>query len=240
MGQKVNPVGLRLGIIRGWDSKWFSKRNYAEWLHEDLGIKKLVNNKLRHAGVSRIEIERTTDKIKVIINTSKPGIVIGRKGSGIEELRKELEKEFHKNIALNVHEVRKPELEARLVAQNIVEQLEKRVAFRRAMKQAIARTMKAGAKGIKVACSGRLAGAEIARSEQSFEGKVPLHTLRADIDYTIEEAYTNYGRIGVKVWIYRGDVLPIRGDKDAKKMHEANTMEFVENVGGVSGEEVVV
>lgn len=207
MGQKINPVGFRVGVIRGWDSRWFSKRNYAEWLHEDLKIRELINKQLKRAGIARVEIERTADKIKVIINTSKPGIVIGRKGVGIEDLRKTLEKEIKKPVNVNVQEVKRPELNARLVAQNVVEQLEKRVAFRRAIKLAVARSMKAGAKGIKIQCSGRLAGAEIARSEHIFEGKVPLHTLRADIDYSLEEAYTTYGRIGVKVWVYRGDVL---------------------------------
>jgi len=207
VGQKVSPIGLRIGIIRGWDSRWFQEKHYTEWLHEDLKIRAFLKKEMRNSAISRIEIERA-DKINVTINTAKPGIVIGKKGTGIEEIRKKLEKLTGKSVKVNVQEVKQPELDAQLVAENITEQLEKRVAFRRAMKQAVARSMRAGAKGIKIECSGRLAGAEIARSERTFEGKVPLHTLRADIDYAMHEAYTTYGRIGVKVWIYRGDILP--------------------------------
>jgi len=208
MGQKIHPIGLRLKITRGWDSRWFQDKKYTEWLHEDFQIRKFITKYLKNAGVSKIEIERA-DRVDVIINTAKPGLVIGKKGSGIEELRRRLNNLIKKPVKVTVLEIKTPELDAALVADNIVEQLEKRVAFRRAMKQAVGRTMKAGAKGIKVQCSGRLAGAEIARSERTFEGKVPLHTLRADIDYAIKEAFTTYGQIGVKVWIYRGDILPM-------------------------------
>lgn len=208
MGQKIHPIGLRLKITRGWDSRWFQDKKYTEWLHEDYKIRKFITKYLKNAGVSKIEIERA-DRVDVIINTAKPGLVIGKKGAGIEELRKRLNNLIKKPVKVTVLEIKTPELDAALVADNIVEQLEKRVAFRRAMKQAVGRTMKAGAKGIKVQCSGRLAGAEIARSERTFEGKVPLHTLRADIDYAIKEAFTTYGQIGVKVWIYRGDILPM-------------------------------
>jgi len=208
MGQKIHPVGLRLKITRGWDSRWFQDKKYTEWLHEDFHIRKFIKKYLKNAGISKIEIERA-DRVDVIINTAKPGLVIGKKGAGIEELRKRLTNLIKKPVKVTVLEIKTPELDAALVADNIVEQLEKRVAFRRAMKQAVGRTMKAGAKGIKVQCSGRLAGAEIARSERTFEGKVPLHTLRADIDYAIKEAFTTYGQIGVKVWIYRGDILPM-------------------------------
>lgn len=213
MGQKIHPVGLRLKITRGWDSRWFHDKKYAEWLHEDMKIRNFIRGKLRSAGISRIEIERA-DRVNVIINTAKPGLVIGRKGMGIEELKKNLVALIKKDVKVTVQEIKNPELDAALVADNIVEQLEKRVAFRRAMKQAVGRTMKAGARGIRVECSGRLAGAEIARSERNFEGKVPLHTLRADIDYALKEAFTTYGQIGVKVWIYRTDILPRpRGEK---------------------------
>lgn len=213
MGQKIHPVGLRLKITRSWDSRWFQDRKYAEWLHEDLKIRDFIKDKLKNAGISRVEIERA-DRVNVIINTAKPGLVIGKKGLGIEDLRKSLSKQIGRDVKVTIQENKNPELDASLVAENIVEQLEKRVAFRRAMKQAVNRTMKAGARGIKVECSGRLAGAEIARSERAFEGKVPLHTLRADIDYAIKEAFTTYGRIGVKVWIYRNDVLPVsKGEK---------------------------
>lgn len=207
MGQKIHPIGLRIGIIRGWESRWFQKKHYVEWLHEDVMIRNFIRKTMRNAGISRIEIERA-DKVNVTIQTAKPGIVIGKRGAGIEDLRKKLIALTGKEVKVNVQEVKQPELDARLVAENIVEQLEKRVAFRRAMKQAVGRSIRAGAKGIKIQCGGRLGGAEIARSERTFEGKVPLHTLRADIDYAMVEAYTTYGRIGVKVWIYRGDILP--------------------------------
>jgi small subunit ribosomal protein S3 len=214
MGQKIHPVGMRLGITRTWDSRWFEKKHYIDWLHEDVAVRKFFNKWMRSAAISKIEIERRANQARVIVNTAKPGIIIGKRGIGIEEIRKNLEKLTGKNVAVNVMEIKHPELDARLVGQNIVDQLEKRIAFRRAMKQAIMRTMKAGARGVKVQVSGRLGGAEIARTERNADGKVPLHTLRADIDYANVEAFTTFGRIGVKVWIYRGEVLPdqARGD----------------------------
>jgi small subunit ribosomal protein S3 len=214
MGQKIHPVGMRLGITRTWDSRWFEKKHYVDWLHEDAAIRKSFNRWMRSASISKIEIERRANQARVIVNTAKPGIIIGKRGVGIDDIRKNLEALTGKSIAVNVMEIQHPELDARLVAQNIVDQLEKRIAFRRAMKQAIMRTMRAGARGIKVQVSGRLGGAEIARTEHNADGKVPLHTLRADIDYAQVEAFTTFGRIGVKVWIYRGEVLPDqpRGD----------------------------
>jgi len=208
MGQKIHPVGLRLGITRTWDSRWFEKKHYQDWLHEDVAIRKYFTRWMRPAAISRIEIERRANQARVIINTGKPGIIIGKRGVGIEEIRKSLEKLTGKTVQVNVVEIKHVEIDARLVAQNIVDQLEKRIAFRRAMKQAIMRSMKAGARGIRVQVSGRLGGAEIARTERNADGKVPLHTLRADIDYAHVEAFTTFGRIGVKVWIYRGEVLP--------------------------------
>ncbi|MBV8171084.1 MAG: 30S ribosomal protein S3 [Candidatus Eremiobacteraeota bacterium] len=208
MGQKVNPIGLRLGIVRSWDSLWFEGKQYKDRLHEDLRIRQVIDELSRSAGVSRVQIERRANQVRVVINTAKPGIIIGKRGAGIEDLRKRLERVVGKPVNVNVIEIKHPELDAKLVANNIIDQLEKRIAFRRAMRQAIQRTMKAGARGIKVQCGGRLGGAEIARVERNFEGKVPLHTLRANIDYAQGEAYTTYGRIGVKVWIYLGEVLP--------------------------------
>jgi small subunit ribosomal protein S3 len=214
VGQKIHPVGMRLGITRTWDSRWFEKKHYVEWLHEDVAIRKSFNRWMRSASISKIEIERRANQARVIVNTAKPGIIIGKRGVGIDEIRKTLEQLTGKSISVNVMEISHPELDARLVAQNIVDQLEKRIAFRRAMKQSIMRTMRAGARGVKVQVSGRLGGAEIARTEHNADGKVPLHTLRADIDYAQVEAFTTFGRIGVKVWIYRGEVLPDqpRGD----------------------------
>ena len=208
MGQKIHPVGLRLGITRTWDSRWFEKKNYRAWLHEDAAIRKYFGRMTRSAAISRVEIERRANQTRVIVHTAKPGIIIGKRGVGIDEIRKSLERLTKKTVQVNVGEIKHPELDARLVGQNIVDQLEKRIAFRRAMKQAIMRTMKAGARGIKVQVSGRLGGAEIARTERNFDGKVPLHTLRADIDYAHVEAFTTFGRIGVKVWVYKGEVLP--------------------------------
>ncbi len=208
MGQKVNPIGFRLGIVRTWDSLWFEGKQYKDRLHEDLRIREVIDALSRSAGVSRVIIERRANQVRVVINTAKPGIIIGKRGAGIEDLRKKLERVVGKPVNVNVIEIKHPELDAKLVANNIIDQLEKRIAFRRAMRQAIQRTMKAGARGIKVQCGGRLGGAEIARVERNFEGKVPLHTLRANIDYAQVEAYTTYGRIGVKVWIYMGEVLP--------------------------------
>lgn len=209
MGQKVNPKGLRIGIIRDWDSKWFAgKKKYQELLHEDIKIRRFIKKKLYAAGIPAVEIERAASRIKVSIHTAKPGIVIGRGGSEVENLRRELDHMTGKQVNVNIVEIKKPELHAQLVAENIASQLERRIAFRRAMKQAVGRSMRMGAQGIKVACSGRLAGAEIARAEWYAEGKVPLHTLRADVDYGFAEAMTTYGKIGVKVWIYRGEILP--------------------------------
>jgi small subunit ribosomal protein S3 len=216
MGQKIHPVGLRLGITRTWDSRWFEKKNYVAWLHEDVQIRKYFGRMTRAAAISRVEIERRANQARVIINTGKPGIIIGKRGVGIDEIRRNLETLTGKQVQVNVVEIKTIELDARLVGQNIVDQLEKRIAFRRAMKQAIMRTMKAGARGVKVQVSGRLGGAEIARTERNHDGKVPLHTLRADIDYAHVEAFTTFGRIGVKVWIYKGEVLPDqpRGERD--------------------------
>lgn len=209
MGQKVNPHGLRIGIIKDWDTKWYANdKNFSEFLVEDNKIRKFVKNKLYISGVSRIEIERAANKIKVNVHTAKPGIVIGKGGAGIEELRKEVEELTGKSVLINITEIKSPELDAQLVAENIASQLEKRISFRRAMRQAMSRAMKLGAKGIKTACSGRLGGAEIARSEHYHEGTIPLQTLRADIDYGFAEANTTYGKIGVKTWIYKGEVLP--------------------------------
>jgi len=216
MGQKIHPVGLRLGITRTWDSRWFEKKHYSEWLRGDASIRKYFTRWMRPAAISRIEIERRSNQVRVIINTGKPGIIIGKRGVGIEEIRKNLEQLTGKTVQVNVIEIRQIELDARLVAQNIVDQLEKRIAFRRAMKQAIMRSMKAGARGIKVQVSGRLGGNEIARSERNHDGKVPLHTLRADIDYAQVEAFTTFGRIGVKVWIYRGEILPEQSRGEAR------------------------
>jgi len=209
VGQKVHPKGLRIGIIRDWEGKWFAdKKNYATLLHEDIKIRKFIKRKLYAAGVSRIQIERAANRVKISIHTAKPGIVIGRGGAEVENLRKQLEKLTGRQVSVNIVEIKAPELDAQLVAENVAAQLEKRIAFRRAMKQVVSRSMKMGAKGIKIAVGGRLAGAEIARTEWYSEGKVPLHTLRADIDYGFAEANTTYGKIGIKVWIYRGEVLP--------------------------------
>ncbi len=208
MGQKVSPVGFRIGIIRDWDARWFASKNYKELLHEDLEVRNYLTKKLRDASLSRIEIERAANNLRINIHTAKPGMVIGRGGTGVEELRKQLEKMTEKKVHLNIIEIKKPELDAKLVADSVASQLERRIAFRRAMKQAVFRSMRNGAKGIKIACSGRLGGSEMARNESYHEGTVPLQTMRADIDYGFTEARTTYGRIGVKVWIYKGEILP--------------------------------
>ncbi len=215
MGQKVHPIGFRLGVIRTWDSKWFEERNYAQWLHEDIKIRAHVKKSLNHAGVSKVEIERAANKVKVNVHTARPGIVIGKRGAGIETVKKELQRFTKNEVFLNIVEVRKAEIDAQLVAENITTQLERRIAFRRAMKKAIQTAMKFGAKGIRVACSGRLGGAEMARYEWYREGRVPLHTLRADIDYGYAIARTTYGTIGCKVWVCRGEVLPTKGGSNA-------------------------
>jgi small subunit ribosomal protein S3 len=208
LGQKVHPTGFRLGIIRDWTSKWFAEGDeYSEWLHEDLHIKRFLREEIGHTGVSRIEIERMAKKVKITIYTAKPGIVIGKRGQGIERLKGELKEITDNEIFLNIQEVRKAELDATLVADNIATQLERRVSFRRAMKKAVQTAMKFGAQGIRVNCAGRLGGAEMSRREWYLEGRVPLHTLRADIDYGFSEAATTYGSIGVKVWIFKGEVL---------------------------------
>lgn len=210
MGQKIHPHGLRVGIIKDWDSKWYTKKDFADQLLEDYKLRKHIKNKLFTSGVSRIEIERAANRIRITINTAKPGMVIGRGGSGVDELKGEIEKMTGKQVSINVIEIKNPDMDAQLVAENIASQLERRISFRRAMKQAISRALKSGAKGIKTMVSGRLGGAEIARSEMYHEGTIPLQTLRADIDYGFAEAHTTYGRIGVKVWIYKGEVLPVK------------------------------
>ena len=218
MGQKVNPHGLRIGIIKDWDTKWYANdKNFSSYLVEDVQIRKFIKKKLYISGISRIEIDRAANKVKINVNTAKPGLVIGKGGQGIEELRKEIEKMTGKSVLINITEIKSPEMDAQLVAENIASQLEKRISFRRAMKQAMSRTMKLGAKGIKTACAGRLGGAEIARTEHYHEGTIPLQTLRADIDYGFAEADTTYGKIGVKVWIYKGEVLPaVKREKKAE------------------------
>jgi small subunit ribosomal protein S3 len=210
VGQKVSPVGLRIGVIRDWESKWYADKDFATLLHEDLKIRKYVKGRLKDAAVSTIEIERAANRVNVTIHTAKPGMVIGKGGAEVEVLRKTLTELTGKRVHININEVKRPDLDATLVAENIARQLENRISFRRAQKQSITRTLRAGAKGIKTLVSGRLGGADIARSEGYSEGTVPLHTLRADIDYGTAEAHTTYGRIGVKVWIYRGEVLPAK------------------------------
>lgn len=208
MGQKVNPVGFRLGVIRSWDSKWFEQKNYAKWLHQDIKLREYVKDKLNAAGISRVEIERAANKVKVSVHTARPGIVIGKRGAEIDKIKKDLQRFTENEVFLNVVEVRKAEVDAQLVAENIATQLQRRIAFRRAMKKAVQTSLKFGAKGIRVACAGRLGGAEMARYEWYREGRVPLHTLRADIDYGTATAKTTYGTIGVKCWIFKGEVLP--------------------------------
>ncbi|MDI1471445.1 MAG: 30S ribosomal protein S3 [Thermodesulfovibrio sp.] len=208
MGQKTNPIGNRLGIIRTWESRWFTKKGYSDRLIEDLNLRKMLKEKLFHAGISRIEIERVGEKIKIIVFSARPGIIIGKKGAEVEKLKKEIEEKTGKQVNIEIKEVRRPELDAQLVAENIALQIEKRVAYRRAMKRAVSSALRFGAKGIRVSCAGRLAGAEIARTEWYREGRVPLSTFRADIDYGFAEARTTYGVIGVKVWIFKGEVQP--------------------------------
>ena len=208
MGQKVNPHGIRLGIIKDWDARWYAGKDFADNLHEDIKIRRELKKQLQAAGVPRIETERSKNRLKLTIHTAKPGMVIGRGGSGIEQIKESLKKLTDKKVDINIAEIRQPDMDATLVAENIASQLERRIAFRRAMKQAVGRTMRLGAKGIKVAVGGRLGGAEIARKEFYREGSIPLHTLRADIDYGTAEAHTTYGRIGIKVWIFKGEILP--------------------------------
>ncbi len=215
MGQKVHPKGMRIGVIRDWDAKWYANKGFDKLLLEDHQLRKHVKERLYAAGISRVEIERAANRVKINVYTAKPGIVIGRGGTEVETLRKELEAISGKKVNINIVEVKRPELDAQLVAESVAASLEKRIAFRRAMKQTVTRTMRMGAKGIKIMCSGRLAGAEIARTGWYAEGSVPLHTLRADIDYGFAEANTTYGKIGIKVWIYRGEVLPQRARQAA-------------------------
>lgn len=208
MGQKVNPIGFRLGVIKTWDSKWYAEADYAKLLHEDLKIRAFLKKRLYSSGISKIEIERAANKTKINIHTARPGLIIGKKGSEVETIKKELSNLTSKEIYINIIEVRKPELDAQLVAENVALQLERRIAFRRAMKKSVTSALKFGAKGIRITCSGRLGGAEMSRTEWYREGRVPLHTLRADIDYGSAEAKTTYGLIGVKVLIFKGEVLP--------------------------------
>lgn len=211
MGQKVNPIGLRLGIVKTWESKWYAGKNYSDYILEDYNIRKFIKKKLYHAGISRIEIERSSKRVRLRIFTSRPGIVIGKKGAEISHLKKDLEKIIPHEVLIDIQEVRKPEIDAQLVAENIALQIVRRVAFRRAMKRGVSSAMRFGAKGVKIICSGRLGGAEMARTEWYKEGRVPLHTLRADIDYGFIEANTTYGIVGVKVFIFKGEIL----DKNA-------------------------
>ena len=213
MGQKVNPHGLRVGVIKDWDSKWYADAEFSDYLVEDYNIRKFLKKKLYSAGVSKIEIERASDRVKVIIYTAKPGVVIGKGGAEIEVTKKELAKLTDKKVMVDIKEIKRPDRDAQLVAENIAQQLENRVSFRRAMKSCMGRTMKSGAMGIKTCCSGRLGGADIARAEFYREGTIPLQTLRADIDYGFAEANTTYGKVGVKVWIYKGEILPTKGNQ---------------------------
>ena len=217
MGQKVNPHGLRVGVIKDWDSKWYAEDDFADNLVEDYNIREFLKKKLYSAGISRIETERTTDRLKAIIHTAKPGIVIGKGGAEIENLKKEVQKFTDKKLSIDIKEVKRPDKDAQLVAENIAQQLENRISFRRAMKSCMGRTMKAGAKGIKTACSGRLGGADMARTEFYSDGTIPLQTLRADINYGFAEANTTYGKVGVKVWIYEGEVLPTKAVKEGSE-----------------------
>ena len=208
MGRKVHPIGFRLGYIKDWQSKWFADRTYTDQLHEDFLLRRLIIKELANAGVARVEIERSANKVEVTVFTAKPGIVIGKRGAKVDELKADLEKRTGKKVKLNIQEIHQPELEAHLVAESIAEQINKRVSYKRAMKQAVQRAMRLGAQGVKIKCSGRLGGAEMARIANESDGRVPRHTLRADIDYATVHAHTTYGRIGVKVWIYKGEVFP--------------------------------
>ena len=207
MGQKVHPKGFRVGVLEGWESRWFAEKEYATLLHDDIRIREFIKKRLYHAGIAKIEVERAANKAKINIYTARPGIVIGKKGVEIEKLKAELAQRTDREVYLNIHEVRRPDLDAQLVSENVALQLERRVAFRRAMKESVTRAIRMGAQGVKVRCSGRLGGAEIARTEWYREGRVPLHTLRADISYGVAEARTTYGVIGVKAWIFRGEIL---------------------------------
>ncbi|MGI5879587.1 MAG: 30S ribosomal protein S3 [Syntrophomonadaceae bacterium] len=223
MGQKVHPKGFRIGIIRDWDSNWYADRDYSDLVHEDVKIRKYIKDRFYAAGIAKVEIQRTGTRMRVTVHTAKPGIVIGRGGTEVEVLKNELTKMTNKNVSINIQEIKKPELDAQIVAENVAQQLEKRISFRRAMKQTVQRSMRTGAVGIRIAISGRLGGAEIARTEWYSEGKVPLHTLRADIDYGFAEANTTYGKIGIKVWINRGEIMPeAKKRPDQKAVEEAD------------------
>lgn len=224
MGQKVHPTGFRLGYIKTWNSRWYAKKAYVEWLHEDLQIRKYIKKKLYQAGISRIDIERTgkDNTTRVLIHSAKPGLIIGKKGSEIEKLKLDLSKTIKSELSISIKEVKKPEIEAQLVAESIASQLEKRISFRRAMKKSVASALRFGALGIKICCAGRLGGAEIARTEWYREGRVPLQTIRADIDFGLAESYTTFGKIGIKVWVYLGDHLPGEGDVSPDKLSEKN------------------
>jgi small subunit ribosomal protein S3 len=235
LGQKVHPKGLRIGIIKGWDDKWFAKKGYAENIYQDYKIKQYIENRLKHAGISSIEIERIADRVRLTISCARPGIVIGRKGSEVTKLKEELSKFVKSDLQIKIIEVKKPELDAKLVAESIAEQLERRGSTKRSMRQAASRTMKMGAEGIKVSCSGRIGGAEIARTEWHLEGRLPLHTLRANIDYNLAEANTTYGKIGVKVWIFLGEILPVK-NKEKSTQEEANKVFTDEKVEDLSRE----
>jgi small subunit ribosomal protein S3 len=217
MGRKVNPIGFRLGIVTDWESTWYGERNYTEQLHEDLAIRKLILEELPRAGISKVELERSANKVDVTLHTSKPGIVIGKQGANVERLKQKLEKTFGKKINLKIEEIKVPEIDATLIGESIAEQIARRVSYRRAMKHAVQQAMRRGAKGVKIRLSGRLGGADMSRSVVEIEGRVPLHTLRADIDFAVIHAHTTYGRIGVKVWVYKGDVMP-----EARKSSEAS------------------
>ena len=223
MGQKVNPIGLRLGINRTWDSRWFARKDYAGLLLDDLGLRRFLNRRLGQAGVSRIVIERAAKKSRITLHSARPGVIIGKKGADIEKLRTDIAKITASEVSLNIVEIRKPEIDAKLVADSIAQQLERRVAFRRAMKRAVQSAMRLGAQGIRINCSGRLGGAEIARMEWYREGRVPLHTLRADIDYGVSTAFTTFGTCGVKVWIFKGEILEHDPMAQDKKMAEGDS-----------------
>ncbi len=228
MGHKVHPFGFRIGIVKDWRSRWYDEKHYAELVHEDIDIRRIIISSYQEAGISQIEIERKANEVTVTVHTARPGVVIGRGGQRVDELRLLLEKHTEKKIRLNIQEIREPELDAMLVAQNIAEQLRRRVSYRRAVKQSVSRTMLRGAKGVKIKCSGRLGGAEIARHEVGHEGSVPLHTLRADIDYGFAESLTAMGLIGVKVWIYKGDILPEASLVEEEEGEEALVEQSVE------------
>lgn len=236
MGQKVNPIGLRLGIVKSWASKWYADKGYAKLLHEDLKIRKFIHNELKHAGISRVEIERAAEQIRVNIHTARPGIIIGTRGAEVDRIKKTIQGMTDKQVFLNIREVKNPELDAQLISESVAIQLEKKVAFRRAMKKALASALRFGAKGIRIACSGRLGGAEMSRREQYLEGRVPLHTLRADIDYGVSTANTTYGALGVKVWVFKGEVMPSKLDIDGKRPMKEPTARRSERRGQQDGD----